>query len=67
MNYLYSYTNYASYLNGVTFAYSYKKMNGVVCPLDLSVAGLGTAALTLSTGYLPSKWGKTLPGYGAYS
>ncbi len=67
MNYLYYYTNYALYLSGTTFAYSYKKMNGIVCPLDLSVAGLSTAALTLSTGYLPAKWGKTIPGYGAYS
>lgn len=67
MSYLYYYTNYAAYLTGTTFAYSYKRMNGVVCPLDLSVAGLGTAALTVSTGYLPAKWGKTLPGYGAYS
>ena len=67
MNYLFYYTNYAAYLGGTTFTYSYKMMNGVVCPLDLSVAGLSTAVLTMSSGYLPSKWGKTLPGYGAYS
>lgn len=67
MSYLYYYTNYAAYLTGLTFAYSYKRMNGVVCLLDLSVASLGSAVLTISTGYLPSKWGKTLPGYGAYS
>jgi hypothetical protein len=67
MSYLYYYTNYVLYLTGSAFAYSYKRMNGIVCPLDISVAGLTTAALTLSTGYLPAKWGKTIPGYGAYS
>jgi hypothetical protein len=67
MNYLFYYTNYAAYLTGTTFAFNYKRMNGVICPLDLSVAGLTTAALTLSNGYLPSKWGKTIPGFGGYS
>jgi hypothetical protein len=42
-------------------------MNGVVCPLDNSVASLATAALSISNGYLPSKWGRSIPGYGAYS
>jgi len=67
MNYLYYKTNYALYLTGSTFSYSYKKMNGIVCPLDLSVTGLSTAQLTVSSGYLPAKWGKTIPGFGAYS
>lgn len=67
MNYLYYYTNYNAYLTGTTFAYSYKKMNGIICPTDLSVTTVTTAALTISTGYIPSKWGKTLPGWGAYS
>jgi hypothetical protein len=42
-------------------------MNGIVCPTDLSTSTVGSATLTLSNGYLPSKWGKTLPGWGAYS
>ncbi len=67
MSYLYYYTNYAQFITGTTFAYSYKKMTGIVCPLDQSVTGLSTASLTLSSGYLPAKWGKTIPGYGAYS
>lgn len=67
MNYLFYYTNYAAYLTGTAFAYSYKRMNGVVCPLDNSVAGLTTATLTVSNGYLPSKWGKKIPGFGAFS
>lgn len=67
MNYLFYYTNYAAYLSGTTFSYNYKKMSGVVCLLDSSVAGLTTATLTIATGYLPSKWGKTIPGNGAYS
>lgn len=67
MNYLYYYTNYAAYLTGASFLYSYKRMSGLVCPLDSSVAGLTTAQLTVSNGYLPSKWGKKIPGFGAYS
>lgn len=67
MNYLFYYTNYDLYLTGTTFAFKYKRMSGVVCTLDLSVTGLATAQLTISTGYLPSKWGKDIPGYGAYS
>ena len=68
MKYLFYYTNYAAYLaGGTTFAYQYKSMNGVICPTDISSASVSTATLTISTGYLPSKWGKTLPGYGSYS
>lgn len=67
MNYLFYYSNYEAYLTGITFDYKYKKMSGVVCTLDSSVAGLSTAQLTISTGYLPSKWGKDIPGHGAYS
>ncbi len=67
MKYLFYFTNYELYLTGTSFAYKYKKMSGVVCTLDLSVTGLATAQLTLSNGYLPAKWGKTIPGHGAYS
>jgi hypothetical protein len=67
MKYLFYSTNYAAYLTGSTFAYSYKKMSGIVCPIDLTNAGLGAASLTISNGYLPAKWGKTIPGFGAYS
>ncbi len=67
MKYLYYYTNYNLYLTGTVFSYSYKTMNGIVCPADISVAGLSSASLTISSGYLPSKWGKKIPGYGAYS
>jgi hypothetical protein len=66
LKYLYYYTNYAAYLTGSVFSSKYYLMTGVVCPCDL----LGTitgASLTLSTGYLPSKWGITLPGYSAVS
>ncbi len=68
IGYLFYYTNYAAYLTGgTTFSYKYKSMNGVICPTDNSTATVSTAALTISTGYLPSKWGKTLPGWGSYS
>lgn len=44
-------------------------MSGLVCPIDLAITGssLSSVALSISTGYLPSKWGKTIPGYGSYS
>lgn len=41
-------------------------MTGLVCPVDSSTV-ITTAALTLSKAYLPSDWGKVIPGYGAYS
>jgi len=66
MSYLYYFTNYNLY-PGTAFVYSYKRMYGVVCVADLSVTGLATAALAVSTGYLPAKWGRTIPGFGAYS
>jgi hypothetical protein len=66
VKYLYYTTNYAAYLTGSTFTYSYKSMKGVVCHCDLSGAISGLY-LTLSTGYLPSRWGKAIPGYGAVS
>lgn len=67
--YLYYYTNYAAYIatTSPTFSYSYNKMKGIICPTDTSNTGITTAVLTISSGVLPSKWGKTLPGYGAYS
>lgn len=41
-------------------------MKGVVCSCDVSISISGLY-LTVSTGYLPSKWGVSLPGYGAIS
>jgi len=65
LKYLHYTTNYASYLLGSTFTYSYKSMKGIVCHCDLS--GYTTLNLVISTGYIPSKWGITIPGYGAIS
>jgi hypothetical protein len=67
--YLYYYTNYADYMATIspTFQYAYDKMKGIICTTDTSNTGITTAILTISTGVLPSKWGKSLPGYGAYS
>lgn len=66
MNYLYYITNYQAYLTGSTFTYSYKSMKGIVCNCD--TAGTITGLyLTISEGYIPSKWGKTIPGNGAIS
>lgn len=66
MRYLYYTTNYADFLTGSTFAYNYKCIKGVVCSCDL-LGSVTTLTLTLSKGYIPSKWGKTIPGYGAVS
>jgi hypothetical protein len=66
LSYLYYYTNYAAYLTGSTFTSSYLAIKGVVCHCDL-LGTITNAALTVSTGYLPSKWGITLPGYSAVS
>jgi hypothetical protein len=67
LNYLYYYTNYAAYLSiGSTFASTYYEMSGVVCDCDTSGAITG-ATITLATGYLPSKWGITVPGWSAIS
>ena len=41
-------------------------MTGVVCNCDLG-GGITSATLTVSTGYLPSEWGITVPGYSAVS
>ena len=68
--YIYSYlfytTNYAAYLTGTAFSYKYKIMKGVVCACDTlgTITGL---TLTISTGYIPSKWGVAIPGFGAVS
>jgi hypothetical protein len=66
LKYLYYTTNYAAYLLGSTFTFSYKSMKGIVCHCDVSgsITGLN---LVLSTGYIPSKWGIAIPGYGAIS
>ena len=61
LKYLFYYTNYASYLTGSTFASNYKEMTGVVCNCDTNGA-ITAAAITLSVGYLPVKWGKLVPG-----
>jgi hypothetical protein len=67
LSYLYYITNYAAFLTGTSFSSKYQRMNGIVCPLDSTIASLTTASLIVSSGYLPSKWGATIPGYGAYS
>lgn len=66
LKYLYYVTNYAAFLTGSTFTSSYKEMTGIVCHSDTS-GSITSASLTFSTGYLPSKWGISLPGYGAVS
>lgn len=66
MSYLFYTTNYAAYLLGSTFAYSYKSMKGIVCHTDVSGAITGLN-LVIPTAYLPSKWGKAIPGYGSIS
>lgn len=66
LSYLYYTTNYAAYLTGATFAYNFKSMTGVVCHTDLG-GSIGGLYLTLSTGHLPTMWGKAIPGYGAIS
>lgn len=66
LRYLYYYTNYAAYLTGSAFSSKYLLMTGVVCHCDL-LGTITAAVLTLSTGYLPSKWGITVPGYSSVS
>lgn len=66
MTYLYYTTNYNAYLTGSTFAYSYKSMKGIVCNCDTSGAITGLY-LSISEGYVPSRWGKSIPGFGAIS
>lgn len=41
-------------------------MKGVVCFTD-TAASSSAAVLSFPTGYIPTKWGLVLPGYGAYS
>lgn len=65
-SYLYYTTNYAAYLTGTTFAYNYQIMKGIVCSCDLS-GSIGGLYLVIPTGYIPSMWGITIPGYGAIS
>lgn len=67
--YLYYYTNYAAYMatTAPTFLYGYMRMSGIICTTDTSNAGVTTASLSISSGVLPSQWGKSLPGKGAYS
>jgi hypothetical protein len=66
LSYLIYDTNYESFLTGSSFTYEYKDMKGVVCFTD-SGNSVSAASLTISEGYIPSKWGLTLPAYGAYS
>ncbi len=66
-SYLFYITNYAAYIaSGTSFTYNYKIMKGFVCSCDSSGA-ITTLVLTIPTGYIPSKWGITLPGFGAIS
>lgn len=66
VNYLLYSTNYASYLAGSSFIYKYKNMNGVVCFTDNS-SSISSAQLTVANSTIPTRWGLTLPGTGAYS
>lgn len=66
LRYLYYYTNYLLYLNGTTFSSNYQLMTGAICTCDTSGA-ITAATISLSTGYLPSKWGITIPGWSAVS
>lgn len=67
LRYLFYTTNYAAYLSsGTAFVSSYLPMTGVVCHCDTTNTISG-AVLTLSTGYLPSRWGVTVPGYSSVS
>lgn len=61
LKYLFYYTNYASYLTGSVFSSTYKEMTGIVCNCD-TLGSITAATLTLSVGYLPSKWGILIPG-----
>ena len=67
LRYVYYYTNYDAYLTGSNFAFSYKHMSGIVCFADTSNAAVSSQILTIASSTLPAKWGKKLPGYGAYS
>lgn len=67
LKYLYYTTNYAAYLLGSTFTFSYKSMKGIVCHCDISGSINGLGSLVIATGYIPSKWGIAIPGYGAVS
>ena len=66
LSYLLYQTNYASFLTGSTFTYTYKYMRGVVCFADTANA-VSTAQLTVSISTMPSKWGLLFPGWGGYS
>lgn len=63
-------TNYRQFVSipNTIFTYIYKNMGGVVCFTDIS-ASISSASITVtpSSSRLPTKWGMTLPGYGAYS
>jgi hypothetical protein len=67
LSYLYYSTNYDAFLTGSTFTYGFKNMKGVVCPADTASVSASGKTLTIASSTLPSKWGKTIPGYGAYS
>lgn len=68
VTYLQYSTNYFTYIGttGSTFTSSYENMTGVVCSVD-TTSGITTASINVSTVYLPSGWGKTIPGFGSYS
>jgi len=42
-------------------------MSGRVCFADTANVVASGKTLTIASSKLPSKWGKTIPGYGAYS
>jgi hypothetical protein len=67
LRYLYYSTNYAAYLSsGTAFVSSYLPITGVVCHCDV-LGTITNAVLTVSTGYLPSRWGITVPGFSSVS
>ena len=65
LSYVLYQTNYAAFLTGTAFTYSYKRMKGVTCFADS--AGASTAALVVSESTLPTKWGLKYPGWGGAS
>lgn len=67
IRYVYYYTNYDAISSGAVFVSSYKKMTGIVCLADSSNVVSTAKTLTIASSNLPAKWGKTIPGYGAYS
>ena len=54
-------------MTGSTFTSAFSKRTGVVCFADTGSVTRSSQTLTIPSTTLPSKWGKTIPGHGAYS